>query len=91
MPEPQEPKLDIEITAKDFDPNNPNQRPKGWADIKLRKVYLKEWQDRKDGVDEDEIMNRRYQRELEVSPFFFQLRFVLIFRDDILLAFFIIG
>jgi hypothetical protein len=38
----------------------------GWADIKLRRVYLKEWEDRKNGVDEDDILDMRYQRELEV-------------------------
>lgn len=49
-----------------WDPNS-SQRPPGWAEMKLRRVYLKEWQDRKDGVDEDEILERRYQRELEVT------------------------
>ena len=58
----------MEITTSlDFDPQNPHQRPKGWAEIKLRKVYLKEWQDRKDGLDEEDIMAKRYDRELEVS------------------------
>jgi hypothetical protein len=27
---------------------------------------MKEWQDRRDGVDEDDIMDKRYARELEV-------------------------
>ena len=40
---------------------------KGWAIVKLRRVYIKEWRDRKNGVDEEEIMERRYQRELEVE------------------------
>ncbi len=30
------------------------------------RVYMKEWQDRRDGVDEDDIMDKRYARELEV-------------------------
>lgn len=57
----------LEITAKDFDPSNPDKKPAGWSDIKLKKIYIKEWQDRKDGVDEDEIMRRRVHREKEVN------------------------
>lgn len=53
------------ITGKDV--NNISSRPGGWADIKLRRVYLKEWEDRKNGVDEDEILEKRYQRELEAE------------------------
>ena len=56
----------LEITAKDFDPSDPEKKPAGWSDIKLKKIYIKEWQDRKDGVDEDEIMRRRVHREKEV-------------------------
>jgi len=57
----------LEITAKDFDPADPEKKPAGWSDIKLKKIYIKEWQDRKDGVDEDEIMRRRVHREKEVT------------------------
>lgn len=41
--------------------------PQGWADIRLRRVFLKEWEDRKNGVSEEEILEKRYARELEVS------------------------
>ena len=58
----------VEVSTTNFDPRSPDKKPPGWADIKLRKVYLKEWQDRRDGLDEDVIMQRRYQRELEVRP-----------------------
>ena len=44
-----------------------NVRPQGWADIKLRRVYLKEWEDRRAGVDEDDILEKRFQRELEAE------------------------
>jgi hypothetical protein len=30
-------------------------------------VYIKEWQDRKDGLDEEQILSRRYQREQEAE------------------------
>ena len=30
--------------------------------MKLRRVYLKEWEDRKNGVDDDVIMGRRHVR-----------------------------
>ncbi len=56
----------IEVTAKDLDGTQGDSNPAGWAEIKLRRVYLKEWQDRRDGLDEDEILGKRYERELEV-------------------------
>lgn len=62
----------VEITSKDLHPTDPSKKPMGWADIKLRKVYLKEWQDRKDGVDEDEIISRRFKRELEVHMLYYR-------------------
>lgn len=43
------------------------KRPNGWAAVKLRRVYIKEWRDRKEGVDEETIMERRYQREQEAE------------------------
>ncbi len=51
--------------VKSFD--DTSDRPKGWAEIKLRRVYLKEWEDRKNDLDEDDIMDKRYARELEVK------------------------
>lgn len=57
----------LEVNASDFDPSNPEKKPKNWAEIKLRKVYLKEWQDRKDGLDEDDILAKRYEREMQVE------------------------
>ena len=54
---------DLEVKASDFDPAHPDAKPQNWAEIKLRKVYLKEWQDRKDGLDEEEILAKRYERE----------------------------
>ena len=42
----------VEITVSDFDPTQPDKKPVGWADMKLRKVYMKEWQDRRDGLGE---------------------------------------
>jgi hypothetical protein len=38
----------LEVEASDFEPANPLRYPKGWAEINLRKVYLKEWRDHKD-------------------------------------------
>ena len=62
------------MSSKDIGTAN---RPKGWAEIKLRKVYLKEWEDRKNGVDEDDILDRRYQRELEVRSALPSLCYIL--------------
>jgi hypothetical protein len=57
----------LDVTDENFDPNDATKRPKGWATVKLRRVYLKEWNDRKDGLDEDAILSRRYQREQEAE------------------------
>jgi hypothetical protein len=54
-------------SVKTIDVTDTVQRPKGWQEVKLRRVYIKEWQDRKNGVDEDVIIERRYARELEVN------------------------
>jgi len=56
---------EVQEDVKSFD--DTSDRPKGWAEIKLRRVYLKEWEDRKNGVDEDDIMDKRYARELEAE------------------------
>lgn len=82
----------IEITAKDFDPIHPEKRPAGWSDIKLKKIYIKEWQDRKDGIDEDEIMRRRVHREKEVNDgymcsYFNIFKYVSIYRYMYILIF----
>jgi hypothetical protein len=58
--------LEMRFDPEDFDLAT-NKRPKGWALVKLRRVYIKEWKDRKDGLDEEEIMERRYQREQEAE------------------------
>ena len=57
----------IEIKAQDLDPSTPEIKPKGWGAIKQRKVYIKEYQDRRDGADEDDIFNKRYHREREAE------------------------
>jgi hypothetical protein len=67
------PKKDYVISGEVFDFKNfevNKDRPKGWAEIKLRRVYLKEWEDRKNGVDEDDILDKRFQREQEVTNLF---------------------
>lgn len=56
------------------------KRPPGWAEIRLRRVFLKEWEDRKNGVDEDDILDKRYQRELEVIFAQFLLSFYIFFQ-----------
>lgn len=58
---------ELVINDQTFDINDPSRRPKGWAEVKLRRVYIKEWQDRKLGVDESTILLRRFAREQEVS------------------------
>lgn len=55
-----------ELIVESFDADS-TTRPTGWADIRLKRVYIKEWQDRKEGLDESVIMGRRYQREQEAE------------------------
>ena len=57
----------VEISKQDIVKHTGENRPPGWAEIRLRRVLLKEWEDRKNGVDEDDILDKRYQRELEVQ------------------------
>ena len=58
--------LETNFDPEDFDLAT-GKRPNGWAAVKLRRVYIKEWRDRKEGVDEETIMERRYQREQEAE------------------------
>jgi hypothetical protein len=55
------------------------KKPKGWAEIKLRKVYMKEWKDRRDGADESDIISKRFYREREVFQFTFTF---ILFYDE---------
>ena len=56
----------VEISKRDIAKHTGENRPPGWAEIRMQRVLLKEWEDRKNGVDEDDILDKRYQRELEV-------------------------
>jgi hypothetical protein len=56
----------LDIDDSNFDLAT-GKRPKGWNEVKLRRVYLKEWLDRKNGVDEETILARRPEREREVE------------------------
>lgn len=59
----------IEVRAEDMNntSSDTSVRPKGWGAIKQHKVYMKEWQDRKDGVDDDDIYTNRFNREREAE------------------------
>ena len=56
----------LDIDDSNFDLAT-GKRPKGWNEVKMRRIYLKEWLDRKNGVDEETIMARRPEREREVE------------------------
>lgn len=56
----------LDIDDSNFDLAT-GKRPKGWNEVKMRRVYLKEWLDRKNGVDEETIIARRPEREREVE------------------------
>lgn len=57
----------MNVSDENYDPNDISKRPKGWATVKLRRVYLKEWADRKEGLDDEAILAKRYQREQEAE------------------------
>jgi hypothetical protein len=50
-----------------FNPADPNKRPRGWFEIRQKRVALKEQADRNNGVSEETIAEMRHQRELEVG------------------------
>ncbi len=59
----------IIITATNFDPANPINRPKGWRDLLKTRVMVKEQYDRLHGTREEDIIKKRPTREADVSPF----------------------
>jgi hypothetical protein len=55
----------IVINDLTYDPDT-DKRPLGWTELRTKRVILKERAERKMGVSEVQILERRTQRELEV-------------------------
>jgi hypothetical protein len=55
----------MRFTKENFDASDPTKRPKGWFEIRHKRVILKEQADRNKGIDEDIIAEMRPNRELE--------------------------
>jgi hypothetical protein len=56
----------IVVSAETYDPKVLSKRPDGWNDLRIKRVMLKEHIDRIAGVDEEELLNKRGDREIEV-------------------------
>jgi hypothetical protein len=59
----------LDINASNFDVNNPQKRPKGWEQVRLRRVMRYEEEDRANGIQESEILARRGIRFAQVLLF----------------------
>lgn len=57
----------IHFDGDNFNPGQPSVRPTGWAEIRSKRVFLKEHIERLNGVSEKLILERRPQKEIDVS------------------------
>jgi hypothetical protein len=58
---------DITITAENFNASDLNMRPEGWKELRLKRVLMKEYVERLEGVPEAAISEKRAQRMKTVS------------------------
>jgi hypothetical protein len=56
---------EISITPANFDPKDTNRRPANWKDIRLKRILIKEYVDRLEGVPEAAIRENR-QKNIEM-------------------------
>ena len=56
---------EILITPVNFDPQDIHKRPKNWNDVRMKRVLIKEYVDRLEGVSEEQIRENRH-RNLEL-------------------------
>jgi len=56
----------LNITAENFDVNDPRKRPVGWQQVKLKRVEQLESEERLKGMSEEKIKTRRRLKEIEV-------------------------
>jgi hypothetical protein len=54
---------DLIISPDTFNAKDPTKRPKGWTEIRFKRILVKEQLSRLNGVDEETIMNMRAKRE----------------------------
>lgn len=55
----------MKFTPSNFDPSDPNKRPKGWFELRTKRVLIREQADRDAGISEEAIAELRSRRELE--------------------------
>lgn len=56
------PITELDLSPSVFDPKNPNKRPEGWTEVRMKRVLKREQQERENGVDEETIMLSRPQK-----------------------------
>jgi hypothetical protein len=52
----------LDINEDSFDPNDENVRPKGWLEVRMSRVMVKEENERLEGVDEESIILSRKKK-----------------------------
>lgn len=52
----------LDINEDSFDPNDENIRPKGWLEVRMSRVMIKEENERLEGVDEESIILSRKKK-----------------------------
>lgn len=52
----------LDINEDSFDPNDENVRPKGWMEVRMSRVMVKEENERLEGVDEESIILSRKKK-----------------------------
>jgi hypothetical protein len=53
---------DILIDSSNFAANDPHKRPEFWKEVRMRRILVKEYVDRLEGLDEDTMKEKRNHR-----------------------------
>ena len=71
------PITELDLSPSVFDPKNPNKRPEGWTDVRMKRVLKREQFDRENGIDEETISRNRAQKLKEVRFFILYNSFIV--------------
>jgi hypothetical protein len=59
----------LEITRTNFKAEDPNKRPEYWKEVRMRRIVVKEYVDRLEGLDEATLKEKRAMRIVEVPNY----------------------
>jgi hypothetical protein len=75
-----------EIGPGEFEANDPSRRPSFWAEVKLKRVMLKEHIERISGLSEQSIVAQRFMKEVDVSYYIIILfTYICMFHFNIII------